>query len=535
MTLSLSQLIQIAVGAGISSHVVFKRVEPRALPALGMVSAIFAAVFGYVYRDSRRLLHAAVVSTATVNAYIFGLFASIAAYRLSPWHPLSRYPGPTLAKLSKWYMSVWIAKGNRHLKLQELHRTYGSWVRIGPNELSVDDPAAIRPIYSQMFRSLSYQGAPQDADALITTVDKNEHALRLVAWTRAFSAENIKHFRTSAQARTAQLLEILAQKKGAVSLSHWISLWAIDVMGDMAFSGGFETMTAGEDKEGWMEVLHMGALFVGVLGQVPWMRDILALAPAPGPILSFQKFAGEKVEETKKKTGGILKDILSIVQNDTEGGIELSRLQAHADASFIVLAGSDTVSEAMTALMRYLCADSEVQKTLRSELTVAFDGPIEDMDPYTLSKLPYLDACVQEVLRMVPPVAAGPPRWNKDIDTQVLDQVIPAGTTVACPNYAMFRDPRNFVDPDRFRPERWLEGGIGGPHNTEAYVPFCYGPGVCIGKPVAVYNMKLLTASLVRAFALSFPDDFDVKRFDDSYREHNLWVHDELWVNLKAL
>ncbi|KAG6892380.1 hypothetical protein C0992_000670, partial [Termitomyces sp. T32_za158] len=69
-----------------------------------------------------------------------------------------------------------------------------------PNELSVADPAAIRPIYSQMFRSLSYQGtyaaytwtdsldridnvhvgAPQDADALITTVDKDEHALRLV-------------------------------------------------------------------------------------------------------------------------------------------------------------------------------------------------------------------------------------------------------------------------------------------------------------------------------------------------------------------
>ncbi|KAG6809784.1 hypothetical protein H0H87_011545, partial [Tephrocybe sp. NHM501043] len=60
-------------------------------------------------------------------------------------------------------------------------------------------------------------------------------------------------------------------------------------MGDMAFSGGFETLAAGKDTEGWMEVLHMGVLFVGVLGQVPWMKDILALAPAPGPILTFQK------------------------------------------------------------------------------------------------------------------------------------------------------------------------------------------------------------------------------------------------------
>ncbi|KAF8069022.1 cytochrome P450 [Lyophyllum atratum] len=531
MTLLLSQLIQIALAAGVSSHVVFKRVEPRVLPLLGMISAIYVAVFSYVYNDTGRLSHSSLVSTVTVNAFILGLSASIAAYRLSPWHPLSRYPGPTLGKLSKWYMSFWIAKGNRHLKLQELHRIYGPWIRIGPNELSVDDPAAIRPLYSQMFRSPFYNGAPQDADALITTVDKNEHAQRLVAWTKAFSTENIKHFRTSAQARTSQLLEILSNKKETVSMSHWISLWAIDVMGDMSFSGGFETMAAGKDSEGWMDVLHMGVLFVGV----PWMRDIIALAPVPGPILAFQKFAGKKVEETQKRTGGIRKDVLSIIQNDTERGIELSRLQAHADASMIVLAGSDTVSEAMTALMRYLCADTEVLSRLRSELTRAFDGPIEDMDAFTLSKLPYLDACVQEVLRLVPPVAAGPPRWNKDADTQILDQLIPAGTTVASPNYSMFRDPQNFVDPDKFIPERWLEGGIVGPHNTEAYVPFCYGPGVCIGKPVALYNMKLLTASLVRTFELAFPEDFDVEKFDKSYKEHNLWVHDDLYMDLRSL
>jgi hypothetical protein len=35
-----------------------------------------------------------------------------------------------------------------------------------------------------------------------------------------------------------------------------------DNMGDMAFSGGFETMKAGKDTEGWLEVLHVGLIFV---------------------------------------------------------------------------------------------------------------------------------------------------------------------------------------------------------------------------------------------------------------------------------
>ncbi|KAG6883495.1 hypothetical protein C0992_008621, partial [Termitomyces sp. T32_za158] len=292
-------------------------------------------------------------------------------------------------------------------------------------------------------------------------------------------------------------------------------------MGDMAFSGGFETLAAGKDPEGWLDVLHMGVGFVGVLGQVPWTRDILALAPAPGPIMSFQKFAGKKIQETRHKSGELCNDILSIIQNDTEGGMELTQLQAHADASFIILAGSDTVSEAMTALIRYICADPDVQSQLREEILAPYEeveGTSEDVSEFSKNRLPYLDACIQEALRLVPPVAAGPPRWNKDIDTQILDHVIPAGTTVACPNYAMFRDPHNFADPDSFRPERWTPHGIIGPHNKEAFVPWCYGPGVCIGKPVALYNMKLLTTALLERFEVSFAEDFDVERFDESYK-----------------
>lgn len=55
---------------------------------------------------------------------------------------------------------------------------------------------------------------------------------------------------------------------------------------------------------------------------------------------------------------------------------------------------------------------------------------------------------------------------------------------------------QNFRNPTEFRPERWLAtaNAGGGPHNTEAFVPFSYGLGVCIGKPVALHNMKCVTA-----------------------------------------
>lgn len=55
---------------------------------------------------------------ATQASFLAGLTLSVIAYRLSPWHPLASYDGPLLARVTKWYMSYWIAKGHRHLALQ---------------------------------------------------------------------------------------------------------------------------------------------------------------------------------------------------------------------------------------------------------------------------------------------------------------------------------------------------------------------------------------------------------------------------------
>lgn len=73
----------------------------------------------------------------------------------------------------------------------------------------------------------------------------------------------------------------------------------------------------------------------------------------------------------------------------------------------MVVAGQDTISQAITALFRYVIADKQILERLRNELYEAFGGENMDVDPLRLAKLPFLDACVLETLRMVPPVAAG--------------------------------------------------------------------------------------------------------------------------------
>jgi len=115
----------------------------------------------------------------------------------------------------------------------------------------------------------------------------------------------------------------------------------------------------------------------------------------------------------------------------------------------------------------------------------------------------------------------------------VLSRYVPPHTTITCPTWTLHRDARNFKDPDHFNPERWLGATHESAHNLEAFIPFSYGLGVCIGKQLALQNMKLLAASIVRSFDLSFPPDFDVQKFDDSYQDFAIWLHDDLMVVLK--
>ncbi len=72
--------------------------------------------------------HAFAESLAT---YVLALLSSIVIYRLSPWHPLARYPGPPLRKVSELVGAYYAAIGRKATAISELHKQYGNVVRTG--------------------------------------------------------------------------------------------------------------------------------------------------------------------------------------------------------------------------------------------------------------------------------------------------------------------------------------------------------------------------------------------------------------------
>lgn len=112
-------------------HVLFNRLQPLALNRHVLVLTLI--VFPAMLSSLLHTIYSIPVALLIALSLFHGtLLSSIALYRLSPLHPLAQYPGPTLLKLST-LLQFWLSRdGQRHLRIQGLHRQYRSEViRIG--------------------------------------------------------------------------------------------------------------------------------------------------------------------------------------------------------------------------------------------------------------------------------------------------------------------------------------------------------------------------------------------------------------------
>lgn len=170
-----------------------------------------------------------------------------------------------------------------------------------------------------------------------------------------------------------------------------------------------------------------------------------------------------------------------------------------------LLAGHDSTAGALAGSLWEIAKSQTVQARLRAEL----DAAMEKVDtssslPYRdLMQLRYLDAVVKEALRLHSP--AGAARMAVE-DTELISEdgkrryLIPAGAkifsfdTVGNVNDAYFPDARQF-DPERFLDERATA-------SMANWYPFSLGPRNCVGKPLAMAELKIFVAHILLRYSL---------------------------------
>lgn len=95
-----------------------------------------------------------------------------------------------------------------------------------------------------------------------------------------------------------------------------------------------------------------------------------------------------------------------------------------ANAEILIIGGSETTATLLSGVTYLLLKNPDIYKKLAHEVRTVFHSA-EEIDLISVNRLPYMLACLEEALRMYPPVANGLPRMCPKGGAKVLGQYIP--------------------------------------------------------------------------------------------------------------
>ena len=205
------------------------------------------------------------------------------------------------------------------------------------------------------------------------------------------------------------------------------------------------------------------------------------------------------IRERRQNAGerGDLLDML-MAARDADTGLGMTDEQLQHEIAVMMFAGHETTAAALTWAFYLLSQNPAVLAKLRAELDANLAGRVPAVRD--LPQLPYNRMIVDEALRLYPP-ALGITRQTIRPD-EVGGYRIPAGAGVSLIFFNVHRDPRFWVNPERFDPERFTPERSAGRH-AFAYLPFGAGPRLCIGNQFALTEAQIVLAAISQRFDLA--------------------------------
>ena len=178
-----------------------------------------------------------------------------------------------------------------------------------------------------------------------------------------------------------------------------------------------------------------------------------------------------------------------------EDGARMTDAQVRDEVLTLFLAGHETTALVLSWTTTLLCAHPEVTRRLRAEADAVAPG--RRLTLADVPKLAFTEAVVLESMRLHPPAWAIGREALEDFELG--GHRFPKGLTVFLSPWSVHRDARWFAEPERFVPDRWMDGLARRLHKFQ-YFPFGGGPRICIGNAFAMMESVLLLSSFARRF-----------------------------------
>lgn len=516
---------------------------------------------------------ASTVALGAIAAAALYLTAKV-IYRLY-LHPLSHFPGPTLAAATYLYGAYYdvVQEAQFVFKLDALHDTYGPVVRISPGEVHVRDsgffdalhpgPGGRKTHRDKWHRANRANGSP---GSLASAGPHALHRARRAAINPYFSRAAIaqleaQSIRAKVELLCGRLREHASPSSSAaagaegggevVDVGAAMTALTLDVISEYCYGDCYDCLRDPAFAPQWKRAMQGGFESTNVTKHFIWLLRLMNSLPAwlavkMNPDIAVfvewkerlsaqaraiyaeqQQQAGlEKggIEEGEKENQPRPKTIFhGIMQADLPPAEKTAdRL---ADEAFVLLvAGAETTARTLCVILCHLLSSPSVLARLRTELDPVVQQHRPQLPPSrVLEELPLLRAVVQEGTRLAEPVTNRQILVAPEDDLVVSGSgggeiVIPRGTPVSQTFRDVLLDPEIFPEPRRFDPDRYARAAKQGERLDRYLVSFSRGGRSCAGLNLAYAELYLTVAALVSKFDMEL-FDFDRARDLDVVRD----------------
>lgn len=443
---------------------------------------------------------------------------------------LSKLPSahPLCSITSKWFDRQ--RDNGREVKtLFAAHETYGSIVRVGPQEVSVASLEGLRHIYTAgMIKHPWYKAKFENYETpnLVSMLDHRTHSVQKRMITSVYAKSYVQRSTDAAVLserilfqKFLPLVKEYARSEKPVNVMDPFRSAGIDFMTAYIFGTAHSTNFLQDDRTRdayfaeWFRIRDFDE--VGEKNLV----EGTVMGLLEGALADQSDYTA--AEETKPVVFSVL--YAQILDKAKAEGRDMSQTELKKRCASEVLdhiiAAHDTFAITLTYAVHRLSLDPAMQATLREELlaldpTVAAEANRDNLPQADqIDRLPLLNGILQETLRLYAAVPGRQPRVVPPGGIMLHDHFIPAGTTVSCNAYNLHRHSDTF--PQRFEwiPQRWMPRADRSKETADFPTPeearrwfWAFGSGgrMYVQDPVRASEDRLLTLSFCQVHRLEF-------------------------------
>ncbi|KAF1955975.1 cytochrome P450 [Byssothecium circinans] len=466
----------------------------------------------------------------------FAYWALRAIYRLH-FHPLSRYRGSKVAAVSNsWYEWYWnyYLNGQMIFEIARLHKEYGPVVRIGVNDLSIDDPEVYQAMTKvnsgftkdpHFYRCISFPGTS------IGETDPAKSRIRRKVLTPALSGTRVQDLAPAILAKVERLLrrvDLCAKSAKPICVTSACKAFTMDVISKIVLGREIGCIDEPDFRNEFIENLNaafktgwIATAFPRLATLALWMASMSDFTVIPNPLIDFKRkcrtitksyleafdphsaaYGADKdvnvpsaitAHGDRSAVIDMLMDPLTI-KGHTVPNLE----QLNDEAVILLTAGNDTTSNSMIFGLYQICNKKSVYETLFQELQAHFPSVDQQITYEDAKQLPYLTATIKEILRLGSPLPGRLPRLIPSSGFRLYGQNLPPKTSIRTSPYLLNRHPSVWDNPNDFNPNRWL--GEYSRDLDKYLATFNRGARQCLGKDLAWCELLVFFANLFRRY-----------------------------------